>query len=212
VSIQLSPVTAAGIELAKIVLGMTAAAILLFLLYLGTMDWLIGADVRGPYEKLVNSSPLAAQLTAAARIDKFIEQINLARTAPTAPWSPEAEDNAQQVVRLIERVPNVPAEQLAQLRVCAKAIPGSDTSRDTTLQACATTLSGISRAAIENAVSATASQIVGEYVGKISEQRQTFHAFWLQGAQLILLNLLLPLLTALFGYIFGTQQSQRAST
>jgi hypothetical protein len=52
-------------------------------------------------------------------------------------------------------------------------------------------------------------QVAGESAGKINEQRVAMHAFWIQAAQLILLNLLLPLLTALFGYIFGTQQAQR---
>lgn len=43
---------------------------------------------------------------------------------------------------------------------------------------------------------------------KLAQERYTaFHSFWLQAVQLILLNLLLPLLTGLFGYIFGSRKS-----
>ena len=36
-------------------------------------------------------------------------------------------------------------------------------------------------------------------------QRNAFHEFWLEGMQRILINALLPVLTALLGYLFGTQ-------
>lgn len=36
-------------------------------------------------------------------------------------------------------------------------------------------------------------------------QRKAFHEFWLEGIQRILMNALLPVLTALLGYLFGTQ-------
>jgi len=38
-------------------------------------------------------------------------------------------------------------------------------------------------------------------------QRQAFYEFWLDLVQRVLLNALLPVLTALLGYLFGTQQS-----
>lgn len=40
------------------------------------------------------------------------------------------------------------------------------------------------------------------------ENLQRFRTAWLQAAQLILVNLLLPVLTALLGYIFGVQQGR----
>jgi hypothetical protein len=45
-----------------------------------------------------------------------------------------------------------------------------------------------------------------EYAQDAHEHRQAFRSFWLQAAQLVLLNLLLPLLTALLGYIFGSRE------
>ena len=41
-------------------------------------------------------------------------------------------------------------------------------------------------------------------------QQQEFFTFWLDMVQRILINTLLPVLTALLGYIFGTQQVRAA--
>ena len=49
---------------------------------------------------------------------------------------------------------------------------------------------------------------LSEIIHQLADQRAAFRAFWLQMAQLILLNLLLPLLTALLGYIFGTTRAR----
>ncbi len=53
-------------------------------------------------------------------------------------------------------------------------------------------------------------QQLADLTKELAGQRAAFRAFWLQVAQLILLNLLLPLLTALLGYIFGASQAARA--
>lgn len=74
------------------------------------------------------------------------------------------------------------------------------------LQRCMNILDDVRQAALEAASSTTNAEVAGTAADKFSAQRQTFHAFWLQAAQLVLLNLLLPILTALLGYIFGSQQ------
>jgi hypothetical protein len=49
-------------------------------------------------------------------------------------------------------------------------------------------------------------RLMKEFAQDAHDHRQAFRSFWLQAAQLVLLNLLLPLLTALLGYIFGSSQ------
>ena len=39
----------------------------------------------------------------------------------------------------------------------------------------------------------------------IAAERAAFRAFWLDMVQMVLVNVLLPVLTALLGYVFGTQ-------
>ena len=46
-----------------------------------------------------------------------------------------------------------------------------------------------------------------EIAKDVREAQQSTRSFWLQVAQLLLLNLLLPVLTALLGYIFGSYRS-----
>lgn len=42
----------------------------------------------------------------------------------------------------------------------------------------------------------------------VSAERASFRSFWLSLTQMILLNVLLPVLTALLGYVFGTTQAR----
>jgi len=45
----------------------------------------------------------------------------------------------------------------------------------------------------------------------VAEQRGTFRTFWLEMTEKILLNVFLPVLTALLGYVFGTTQAAARS-
>jgi hypothetical protein len=56
--------------------------------------------------------------------------------------------------------------------------------------------------------SADQMRALNDLVNDARETHLTFRAFWLQSATLILLNLLLPIGTALLGYIFGYERGQ----
>jgi hypothetical protein len=45
----------------------------------------------------------------------------------------------------------------------------------------------------------------------VSGERVAFREFWLRMVQMVLVNVLLPVLTALLGYVFGTQVSRRGT-
>ena len=45
----------------------------------------------------------------------------------------------------------------------------------------------------------------------IAEERAAFRTFWLEIIKTILLNVFLPVLTALLGYVFGTTQVNKAN-
>lgn len=46
----------------------------------------------------------------------------------------------------------------------------------------------------------------------IAEERAAFRTFWLEVTKTILLNVFLPVLTALLGYVFGTTQVSKSSS
>lgn len=112
------------------------------------------------------------------------------------------------MLALIDRVPGVTDEQKSTLHKCDP--PPTDAARPATVRQCLIILNGLQQSAAEAAVDVSNAQIAGDTVDKILAHRQSLFTFWLQAAQLILLNLLLPLLTALFGYIFGSQQAGRS--
>jgi hypothetical protein len=84
----------------------------------------------------------------------------------------------------------------------------TDASRDDKLSRCLSRILEVRQVAME-ARAARSAKFANDALDRLSTQRKGIHDFWLQAAQLVLLNLLLPLLTALFGYIFGTQSQQK---
>jgi hypothetical protein len=109
----------------------------------------------------------------------------------------------------VDRLRSVPLNEKNVVKACA-AIPSDDT-KIAVIKQCVETLEGIRQAAVDASSGIADAQIAAEYSSKIIEERAALHSFWIQSAQLILLNLLLPLLTGLFGYIFGTQQANSKS-
>jgi hypothetical protein len=210
ISVQASEMkpTEAGFKLAKIVLGITAASIVLFLIYLFAMDWIVGSDVREAYRKTLTPNRIAAELLTATGFEQFSNDLGDALKDPTGRWTPESLQNAQDILKQVAALPSIATDQIAQLKSCVPPPPASDKDRDRKLEACQLIVGEIRQAAIAAATAAADAKVAGDSTFRIGEQRQSLHAFWVQAAQLVLLNLLLPLLTALFGYIFGRQQEQ----
>ncbi len=203
---EMPPHVFAGFKLAKIVLTITAGSILLFFFYLFAMDWLIGSDIRDAYQKVLVSNRVGAELLTLTEIQKFSADLDYSRKTPTAQWSAESMQNAQDVLKLVNQLPGVTTDQKAELKDCVP--PPTDNTRANKIDACLVTVEGINQAALSAAAATADAKVASDATFRLGEQRQSLHSFWVQAAQLVLLNLLLPLLTALFGYIFGTQQGQ----
>lgn len=56
--------------------------------------------------------------------------------------------------------------------------------------------------------STEAATVVKELIDRLDAQRKAFREFWLQFAQMVLLNLLLPVLTGILGYVFGSREGR----
>lgn len=56
--------------------------------------------------------------------------------------------------------------------------------------------------------STEAATVVKEVIDRLDAQRKVFREFWLQFAQMVLLNLLLPVLTGILGYVFGSREGR----
>lgn len=223
------PVAAAGVQIVYIVLGITAGSIVFLLLYLLTMDLRIGNDVRAAYRDAMGHGRVGAEVRMLGRLEQLSLDLDQARRDPGWQLPATSLVMAQEVVGALGQVPSVTVGQKAALAQCIPLPPAdlppavmdptgavaqpsgqpAGTGRGDVLARCLGVLESIRQAALEAAGNAANIQIAGEASSRINEHRQSLHAFWIQAAQLVLLNLLLPLLTALFGYIFGTQQAQR---
>ncbi|PWB81220.1 MAG: hypothetical protein C3F11_15750 [Methylocystaceae bacterium] len=202
---KMEPTAAAGVLLAKIVLAIMSAAIAILSLYLFVMDIYGSAEIGGLYNRILNPDRIGSELYMSGRIDKAIADMRIFEKDGKAPLSDEASKNVKAVIKLVDKLQSVPASQKNSIRQCDA--PPPDVSRGASVKSCVAAMESLRDAAVEASMGPANAQIVADYAAKLSEQRQSFHNFWIQAAQLILLNLLLPLLTALFGYVFGTQRN-----
>lgn len=205
---ELPPVAAAGVDLVKIVLLITASSILALLGYLMWSDWSIANEIQGAFKNVLNSSSVGSEYQDLDRLDRLASELANARGNPDRSMSPEALESSRQTIRTLAELPSLSAEQKSQINECVP-LP-TDSSRIEKLDRCLAVLGAVRHAAVEAAAGLRSGEFAGKAAEKVNEQRQNLHQFWMQVAQLILLNLLLPLLTALFGYIFGTQQRSQS--
>lgn len=192
-------------ELSRFVLwvtGLTIAALIFVLLWLGQS---VGDDVTKIYAQVLNPSRIGSEFYMLGRIEQLIGDLSVAANDPAWQMSSPSATNETAVLDFIQRLPSVTAEQKTNLHRC-NPLP-EDASQLDLLRQCLLVLKDIRQAALDAAASVSDAEIATASADKLLAHRQSFFTFWIQAAQLILLNLLLPLLTALFGYIFGTQQA-----
>jgi hypothetical protein len=201
---DMPPVAAAGVMLAKVVLSIAGGSILILMAYLVWMDGSIADNVAGAYKQVLNPSRVGSEFYTLDRLAQLASDLNAARDNPKQVLSKESGQKDQEVIGMLGELPSLGSTQKAQLNQCVP-LP-TDSSRNEKLGQCIALVDNVRQSALSAAASTSTAQMAAEAAGKIQDQRQSLHQFWIQAAQLLLLNLLLPLLTALFGYIFGTQQ------
>jgi hypothetical protein len=199
----------AGLSLSYFVLSIVTGSIALLLICLVWMGSMVGNDVTQAYRQVLDPGRLGSEFYTLGRLEALVRDFATARDDPTWTMSAEAARNEADLYKLLDVLPSVTAAQKATIGRC-NPLP-ADPDRKAELAGCIGVLEHVRQAALEAASGANNAQVAGEAMDKLLAHRQAFMNFWLQAAQLILLNLLLPLLTALFGYIFGTQQAQRSA-
>jgi hypothetical protein len=200
-----------GKKLTLWMLSILAGSILVLMLYLWGMEQTAGDDIRRNYGKDLNRDNIS--LYMGQRIQRFSNDLAKAQTDPTfaAPKNNVTEDKA--LSETLGSLPDVTEEQRSQLMTCVslianKAATGAD--RKAALQPCIDLLEKTKSDGMTAATAVMSFQMASEASAKLLEERQNLHEFWLKAAQLILLNLLLPVLTAVIGYTFGNNQANQS--
>jgi hypothetical protein len=173
------------------------------------MDVMVAYDVHSAYERASSAGHSGSATDMQDRLKRLGDSLNDAQKNLAKVMSPDDLRNARITLQMLSQVPGLTSADEEQLEDCLSPA-ASDSSRLVELNNCVDILAAIKGAALQAAANPTSSQLASDSANKIAEQRQAFHTFWIQAPQLILLNLLLPLLTALFSYIFGTQMASRS--
>jgi hypothetical protein len=188
VSARLDPRTAAGVDLAKWTLWIIGGTIALLVILL-----LVGEIRQSKFAAATNEQQLALVSARSQAGDPRLTTVvaMLRRAAIDPVWKPPAPDVAD-------------AQRAVLEKTCMPLPLATVVDRPAILERCALTL--------ETLLSPDASLsvrigFVEAMQRSLAEERAAQRAFWLQVAQLVLVNLLLPILTGLLGYIFGTRSA-----
>lgn len=205
---QMAPILAAGVDLARRLLFIISGALAVLVLILAISEW----REQGNFSALAQREIALIDAGASGDEDvphglsEAVQSLHRAALAPEAPVAPGDAAAIKPMVELAIRHPLLTAEQRADLTGPCASLPAPGVAdRGAILDRCAATLETIlrprDRAATHDNIQALAKTM--------TDERTAYRAFWIQVAQLILINLLLPILTALLGYVFGTQQGAK---
>jgi hypothetical protein len=206
VTSSMEPLAAAGLELTKIVLTLITLSILILTAILAWVEFGAARQAARANEQALAIAAMGRAGPQDARLEFLSVELRRAGDDPT--WTmPEA--SAAEGLAVTRQLAADPSLTQAQRDLVGKCLPlpaAAATGRAEALAQCA--------ALTDQVLAARQSpgerlKFMADLQKQSDDQRQAFRAFWLQVAQLILMNLFFPLLTALLGYIFGTQQARK---
>lgn len=205
-ALPMPPMTEAGLQLAKFVLCILAAALGVLTIYLWTSEHRYSGHQELIYQQVVTQAGAIRDAADRPSLAPHAKALREAAQSDGFQLPAEIAEKSHALFSELKASGVISDPQLAMLKTCIP-LPAKDaTGRQAALNGCA----GI----VEEAEKKTPVspgierlRLLTEFSKQLNEHRQSFHTAWFQEAQLILLNLLLPMLTGLFGYIFGTQQT-----
>lgn len=202
---KIGELAAAGVDLAKIVMVMiSVAAFILIIMALQAESTEMAASNK-TVELALAVAPLATPVAEDKQLSGVLSALRQAATNPALVLPPVEIENARLVINKALKLPAITGEQKSSLdNKCIPLPLRTLKDRALILERCAATLETVF---IPPAADAQRLALIKELQKSQAEERTARRAHWMQIAQLVLINLLLPILTALLGYIFGTQQA-----
>lgn len=195
-----------GFDLAKTIMWMMGGAITILVLML----LLAESGERDRSSKIIDQAMAIAIPSSAAIDDKRLTGVMaLLRQSASDPklvLPPVESANAKTLIDESLKIASITDEQRKSLDGKCIPVPAASVKdRSGILEGCAATLETLykPKTSLEQRLA-----FISGLQKSLGDEQAKRHAFWLQAAQLILINLLLPILTALLGYIFGTQQAK----
>jgi hypothetical protein len=206
-----------GAQLAHLLLKISAGAIVILVFYLAVLDWVTSAQVNNVYDwtfQRMHNTPVPPDVSGVDAASKAFQAV---RTTPDTAVSADDVKKIRTVIDQLKTSGRVTGPNATRLDQCAQLVSlkseskqedQSAAERTKTLDECIQMLEPLRQLTVSQATDLERLRLMKEYAKDAHDHRQAFRSFWLQASQLVLLNLLLPLLTALLGYIFGSQAAR----
>ncbi len=195
----------AGVGLADFVLRMIVGAVAILLVMALISEWRETTASNKAAELIFTALPTGAPATEDKQLSGVVTLLRQAAANPILVLPPVEIENARSLIDKALKLPAITGEQKASLDKKCIPLPLQATKdRAAILERCAATLATVFAPATPDAQRLA---LIKELQKAQAEERTARRAFWMQIAQLVLINLLLPILTALLGYIFGTRQA-----
>jgi hypothetical protein len=170
-------------------------------------------DRSAAYDRITTLVVESPQTTG---IEQAIQSIEAAQRKPPSGGEPVLPQPARNHIAALlddqSANPDSPAWLAAAVTRCRPALQAdkSDAARSG-LDDCLMLLNTLRLQSAHADISPERSRFATELLKQLTQAQQEQRTNWLQLAQMILLNLLLPLLTAVFGYAFGREQAKDAA-
>lgn len=204
VNAQLSPTAAAGVDLAKIVLSYIAAAMVLTLVILATIEIVNATHQFGMQDKVALQAAAVSILPDQTKLEAWRTGLKTLGTVPA-----EQQDGWRDLFETIRLSGAVSESQAAILSRCVP--PDASKAQPPDISGCDDLIHMLEAASRNAPGNVERTKALVDFYKEVETENQGTRTFWLQISQMILLNLLLPILTALLGYIFGTNQTPPAN-
>lgn len=195
----------AGVGLAEFVMWMIVGAVAILLVMALISEWRETTASNKAAELTLTAPPSAAPAVEDKQLSGVVSLLRQAAANPALVLPPVEIENARLVINKALKLPAITGEQKSGLdNKCIPLPPRTLKDRALVLERCAVTLEAVF---VPPAADVQRLALIKELQKAQAEERTARRAYWMQIAQLVLINLLLPILTALLGYIFGTRQA-----
>lgn len=204
-----TPAQIIGREFGRKLICLLGVIALVFLLAWGALELIRATQLRDVYADILRLVAVSPDGMDADRIGRVAQDVRTAldrKDPPEAPLlaAPALRTASALLDDLLQR-PDLNASHGRVLSACKPALsaPATDTQRQPQIDACLAVLDFFRFRAEGTGASLERFRQATELAKQFGQSLQDQRTSWLQLANLILLNLLLPLLTAVFGYAFG---------
>jgi hypothetical protein len=203
------PLPRAGFKLAQIVLSFMAGSIIILMIFLAIVESRNTKSQDIADTAVMRLTMVGGAFPEPARLERWedtihglIDTANKSNAPVTAPTDAQTIE-WRSLLDLLRRGGGVSEDEIKELAPCV-APAGK---KPDALHGCSEMLDIVDKYAMSAVGNLDKDRLLVEFAKDVDAHHQSFRAFFLQVAQMILLNLLLPIMTALLGYIFGTNHA-----